>query len=139
SGSDTETSPRVALVNQALVRKYFPTEDPLGKNIRISVAQQIAFGNNGDEVFTIVGVVGDTMNRGPALPPMPHFTTLYRQTPDLNVGFKTLIVRTAVDPLQLAGSIREQLHSLDANLPFAEVATMDELIEQQTANRRYTT
>jgi ABC-type antimicrobial peptide transport system permease subunit len=70
---------------------------------------------------------------------MPHFTTLFRQTPDLNVGFKTLIARTALDPLQLAASIREQLHSLDANLPFAEVATIDELIEQQTADRRYTT
>jgi ABC-type antimicrobial peptide transport system permease subunit len=79
------------------------------------------------------------MNRGPVLPPMPHFTTLFRQTPDLNVGFKTLIVRTALDPLQLAGPIRAQLHSLDPNLPFAEVATMDELIEQQTADRRYTT
>lgn len=138
SDSDTETSPRVALVNQAFVRKYFPAEEPLGKRIRISSAQQLSSGNNADEVFTIVGVVGNTMNRGPALPPMPHFTTLYRQTPDLNVGFKSLLVRTAVDPLQLAASIRKQLRSLDANLPFAEVATMDQLIEQQTADRRYT-
>ncbi len=41
--------------------------------------------------------------------------------------------------LSLAASVREQLHSLDSNLPFAEVATMDELIEQQTSDRRYTT
>src|SRR4029079_19004947 len=111
----------------------------IGKQIRISVAQQLGSGNSADEVFTIVGVVGNTMNRGPALPPMPHFTTLFRQTPDLNVGFKTLIVRTALPPLQLAASIRGQLHALDANLPLDEVATMDELIEQQTADRRYTT
>jgi putative ABC transport system permease protein len=57
----------------------------------------------------------------------------------LNVGFKYLIVRTALDPLQLAASVRQQLHSLDANLPFAEVATMDQLVQQQTADRRYTT
>lgn len=139
SDSDTETSPRVALVNQAFVRKYFPAHEPIGQQIRISVSQQVESVNRADEVFTIVGVIGNTMNRGPVLPPMPHFTTLFRQTPDLNVGFKTLIVRTAVDPLQLAGSIRELLHSLDSNLPFAEVATMDELIEQQTADRRYTT
>ena len=138
SDSDTETSLRVALVNQEFEKKYFPTEDPLGKRIRISSSQQLSEGNTADEVFTIVGVIGNTMNRGPALPAMPHFTTLYRQTPDLNVGFKTLIVRSAVNPLQLSPSIREQLHSLDANLPFAEVATMDELIEQQTADRRYT-
>ena len=139
SDSDTETSPRVALVNQAFVRNYFPSEDPIGKQLRISGAQQLGSGNTPDEVFTVIGVTEDTMNRGPALPPMPHFTTLFRQTPDLNVGFKTLIVRTALDPLQLAPSIRQQLHSLDPNLPFAEVATMDELIAQQTADRRYTT
>jgi putative ABC transport system permease protein len=139
SDSDTETSLPVALVNQAFVKQYFPAEDPIGKRIRISGAQQLNADGSSDEVFTIVGVVGDTMNRGPALPPMPHFTTLFRQTPDLNVGFKTLLVRTQMDPLQLAGSIRQQLHSLDANLPFAEVATMDQLMEAQTADRRYTT
>jgi putative ABC transport system permease protein len=138
SDSDTETSPGVALVNQAFVRKYFPTEDPIGKRLRISVAQQVGSGTSA-EVFTVVGVLENTMNRGPALPPMPHFTTLFRQTPDLNVGFKTLIVRTALDPLELAPSIRRELHSLDPNLPFAEVATMDQLIAQQTADRRYTT
>jgi predicted permease len=139
SDLDTETSSRVALVNQAFVIKYFPTEDPIGKQLRISGAQQVRPGNSPDEVFTIVGVIGNTTNRGPALPPMPHFTTLFRQTPDLNVGFKNLIVRTALDPLQLSASIRHQLHSLDPNLPFAEVATMDQLIAQQTADRRYTT
>ncbi|HEY7351774.1 MAG TPA: ABC transporter permease [Terriglobales bacterium] len=137
--SDTETSLPVALVNQAFVKQYFPTEDPVGRTIRISVAQQVGSANPGDEVFAIVGVVGDTMNRGPALPPMPHITTLFRQTRDLNVGFKTLLVRTQMNPLQLAGSIRRQLHSLDPSLPFAEVATMDQLITAQTADRRYTT
>lgn len=137
--SDTENSLPVALVNQAFAKKYFPAEDPIGKRLRISTAQQLGSNRPADEVFTIVGVVRDTMNRGPALPPMPHFTTLFRQTPDLNVGFKTLIVRTALDPLQLASSIRAQLHSLDPNLPFAEVATMDQMIEAQTADRRYTT
>jgi len=139
SDSDTENSLPVALINQAFVRQFFPAEDPIGKRIRISVAQQLNADRSSDEVFTIIGVLGDTMNRGPALPPMPHFTTLFRQTPDLNVGFKTLLVRTQINPLQLTGSVRQQLHSLDPNLPFAEVATMDQLIQAQTADRRYTT
>src|SRR5205823_2195916 len=139
SDSDTETSLPVALVNQAFVKQYFPSEDPIGKRIRISASQQLGADRSQDEVFTIVGVIENTMNRGPALPPMPHITTLFRQTPDLNVGFKTLLVRTVLDPLALAPSIRQQLHSLDPNLPFAEVATMDQLIQGQTADRRYTT
>jgi ABC-type lipoprotein release transport system permease subunit len=89
--------------------------------------------------FTVIGVIGDTMNRGLALPPLPQLTTLFRQTPDLNYGFKNLIVRTALDPLQLAPSIRHQLHLLDANLPFAEVSSMDEIMQQQTSDRRYST
>ena len=139
SDSDTETSLPVALANQAFVKQYLPTEDPIGKRIRISGSQQLGAGGSQDEVFTIIGVLENTMNRGPALAPMPHFTTLYRQTPDLNVGFKTLLVRTAFDPLAIAPSIRQQLHSLDPNLPFAEVSSMDELIAQQTTDRRYTT
>lgn len=137
--SDTENSSPVALVNQAFVKKYFSTEDPIGRRLRISGAQQLGSNQPTDEVFTIIGVVANTMNRGPALPPMPHFMTLFRQTPDLNVGFKTLIVRTGIEPLKLASSIRAQLHSLDPDLPFAEVASIDQLIHQQTADRRYTT
>ena len=139
SDFDTETSTPVALVNQAFVDQYFPTEDPLGKRIRMGLPAQIAVPDATNIVFTIVGVIGNTMNRGPALPPVPHITTPLRQTPDLNVGFKCLVVRTALDPMQLAASVRQQLHSLDANLPFAEVATMDQLVQQQTADRRYTT
>jgi len=137
--SDTETSVPVALVNEAFVKRYFAREEPLGKRLRVSVAQQLGSTNSSDEIFTIVGVIADTMNRGPVLPPMPQIVTLFRQTPDLNVGFKNLLVRTELDPLQLAPSIRQQLHSLDPNLPFAEVSTMDQLIAAQTADRRYTT
>jgi predicted permease len=139
SDFDTESSTPVALVNQAFVDQYFPNEDPLGRRFRMGLPAQMVVPDATNIVFTIVGVIGNTMNRGPALPPLPHITTLFRQTPDLNVGFKYLIVRTALDPLQLAASVRQQLHSLDPNLPFAEVATMDQLIEQQTADRRYTT
>jgi putative ABC transport system permease protein len=136
---DIETTTPVALVNQAFVDQFFPTENPLGKRIRMGLPQQMIQSSEPNITYTIVGVIGNTMNRGPALPPMPHITTALRQTPDLNVGFKNLVVRTALDPLQIAASVRQQLHSLDPNLPFAEVATMDQLIEQQTADRRYTT
>jgi ABC-type antimicrobial peptide transport system permease subunit len=89
--------------------------------------------------FTIIGVIGDAMNRGLTLPPAPQLTTLFRQTPDLNYGFKNLFVRTMLDPLQLASPIRQQLYLLDADLPFAEVSSMNEIMQQQTSDRRYTT
>lgn len=137
--SDSEASVPVALVNQTFVSRYFPHEDPLGKQIRLDLQESSAAPVSRDSRFTIIGVIGDAMNRGLALPPDPQITTLYRQTPDLNYGFKNLIVRTALDPLQLAQPIRQQLQSLDPNLPFAEVSSMDEIMEKQTADRRYTT
>jgi putative ABC transport system permease protein len=136
--TDTETTPAVALINEAFASLYFPTEDPLGKQIRMGLDPILA-SSASSTPFTIVGVIGNFMNRGVALPPMPHITTLARQTPLLNAGFKNLIVRTSLDPLQLAPSIRRELHTLDANLPFAEVSTVEQIMEQQTANRRYTT
>jgi predicted permease len=137
SDFDTETSVPVALVNQAFVKAFFPDEDPIGKQLQLQLSQSTA--PVGNLRFTIIGVTGDALNPGLALPPVPQITTLFRQTPDLNYGFKNLIVRTALDPLQLTEPIRRQLHSLDPNLPFAEVSTMGELINGETANRRYTT
>ena len=138
SDSDTDTSLPVALVNQAFVDRYFATEDPIGKQIRMGFNPILA-SNPSAVPFTIIGVIGNSMNRGLALSPLPHINTLFRQTPELNAGFKYLIVRTSLDPMQLVSPIRRQLRSLDADLPFAEVATMDQVMDRQTADQRYTT
>ncbi len=137
--ADTETSVPVVLVNQAFAKLYFPTEDPLGKQIQLGMPPAMAPSNMPRIRFTVIGVIGNALNRGLALPSGPQFVALFRQTPDLNYGFKNLIVRTALAPFELAASIRGQLHSLDANLPFAEVFSMDQIMEQQTADQRYTT
>jgi len=146
SESDTETSPAVALINKSFAERYFPNEDPVGKQVQMGLPQAGAPSNLPPSVasnaaiirFTVVGVIGDSMNRGLALPPEPQLTALFRQTPNFNFGFKNLIVRTVLDPLLLAEPIRRQLHSLDANVPFAEVYSMDQIMQQHTADRRYT-
>jgi putative ABC transport system permease protein len=139
SDTDTESSQPVALINRTFANTYFAGEDPVGKQIQLGLPQPMVSSTAPSLRLTVIGVIGDTMNRGLALPPLPQLTALFRQTPDLNYGFKNLIVRTALDPMQLAPSIRQQLHILDANLPFAEVSSMDEIMQQQTSDRRYTT
>jgi putative ABC transport system permease protein len=139
SDADTETSPPVALINRTLAHTYFPGQEPIGKEIQLGLPQPMVSSNAPNLRFIIIGIMGDAMNRGLALPPAPQLTTLFRQTPDLNYGFKNLIVRTALDPMQLAAPIRQQLHRLDADLPLAEVSSMDEIMQQQTSDRRYTT
>lgn len=136
--SDRENTPPVALINQALAARYFPNQDPVGKAIQLHLESALSDGSVYNLPFTIIGVMGNIMNRGVVLPPEPQITTLFRQTPQVNYFFKNLMVRTALDPLQLAAPIRGQLHSLDPNLPFAEVSSMEQIMAQQTADRRYT-
>ncbi len=64
---------------------------------------------------------------------------LYAQHPLVNYGFKDIVIRTSSDPRLLAPEIRRQLHALDADMPFAEVQTIEGLVEQQTGGQRFTT
>jgi len=141
--SDSATSAPVALISEELQRRYFPTEDPIGRQIHIGPPAflQIAPGANITDFadVTVIGVVGDFRNAGLALPPEPQITVLYSQHPLVNYGFKDIVVRAASDPRSLASAIRDQLHGLDPDMPFAEVQTMEELVEAQTGAQRFTT
>jgi predicted permease len=135
------TSP-VALVSEGFKRRYFPTEDPTGRQIHIGPPPflQLAPGANITDSadVTIIGVMGDFKNAGLALPPEPQITVLYSQHPLVNYGFKDVVIRTASEPRLLLPEIRRQLHELDPDMPFAEVQTMDEIVEAQSGGQRFT-
>jgi predicted permease len=141
--SDSATSPPVALISEEFKRRYFPREDPVGRQIHIGPPPflQIAPGaditDSADVI--LIGVIGDFKNAGLALPPEPQITVLYSQHPLVNYGFKDIVIRTASEPRLLVPEIRRQLHDLDPDMPFAEVQTMDELVEEQTGGQRFTT
>jgi putative ABC transport system permease protein len=141
--SDTATSPPVALISEEFKRRYFATENPVGRKIHIGpppLPGITAEENITDNVdVTIIGVIGDFKNAGLALPPQPQITVLYSQNPLVNGGFKDILVRTASEPRPLETAIRGQLHALDSDMPLAEVQTIDELVERQTGGQRFTT
>jgi len=143
SESDNATTTPVALISQALERKYFSAEDPIGRRIHIGPPQflQIPPGANITDAadVTIVGVIGDFRNNGLTAPPEPQIIVLYSQHPLVNYGFKDVVVRAASDPHVLIPEITRELHSLDSDMPFAQVKTIDELVEQQTGSQRFTT
>jgi len=141
--SDGVATPAVALISDGFKRRYFPTEDPTGRQIHIGPPPflQIAPGANITDSadVTIIGVMGDFKNAGLALPSEPQITVLYSQHPLVNYGFKDVVIRTASEPRLLLPEIRRQLHELDPDMPFAEVQTMDEIVEAQTGGQRFTT
>ena len=141
--SDNASSPPVALISEEFKRRYFPTKDPIGQQIHIGpppILQITPGANITDSAdVTIIGIVGDFKNSGLALPPQPQITVLYSQHPLVNYGFKDIVIRTASEPHLLAPEIRKQLQALDPDMPFAEVQTMEELVEAQTGGQRFTT
>jgi putative ABC transport system permease protein len=139
--SDGPTSPPVALISEEFKRRYFSAEDPIGKRIHVGPPQflQIVPGADTTDAadVTVIGVIGDFKNKGLALPPDPQITVLYSQHPLVNYGFKDIVVRTASEPRMLTTAINHQLHKMDSDMPFAEVQTIDELVEQQTGGERF--
>jgi putative ABC transport system permease protein len=140
--SDGATSPSVALISEEFKRRYFSEEDPVGRRIHIGPPQslQIAPEENvtDDADVTIIGVIGDFKNAGLAVAPQPQITVLYSQHPLVNGGFKDIVIRTASEPHLVESEIRSQLRVLDSDMPFAQVQTIDELVERQTGGQRFT-
>jgi putative ABC transport system permease protein len=124
---DNETSKLVAIVNQAAARRFWPNERAIGKRIWIG---------NLPNPYEVVGVIGDTKNRGVAVPPAPEVFEPYPQLPFLMIQMN---VRTAVDPHSLESAIRASLAGVDNDEPVTDVRTMDEYLETLSAPARFTT
>jgi putative ABC transport system permease protein len=124
---DDEKSKPVALVNQAAARKFWPNEGAVGKRIWIG---------NMPAPFEVVGVVGDTKNRGVAVPPEPEVFEPYPQLPFLMVQMN---VRTSMDPHSAESAVRARLESVDRDQPVTDVRTMQEYLETLSAPARFTT
>jgi putative ABC transport system permease protein len=123
---DTEDQPRVMIVNDSLARHFMPGQDPLTKRIKL-----------GDDVWQIVGVVGDVRHGGVDVPAQPEFYVPYPQSPERGMS---LVVRTsAPDAGALTSELRGVVRSVDKDLFFPEARTMNQLLAGSLARRRFNT
>jgi putative ABC transport system permease protein len=125
--AETADSPPVAVVSEGLVRDHLAGEDPIGKRLHVSVGRA-----EGMQV-EIVGVVGDI--RMASLDSETR-NAIYIPHSQLPIGLMTFVVRTNVEPLSLANSIASVVRGLDAELPLADVKTMDAVVDATIARPR---
>jgi putative ABC transport system permease protein len=139
--SDTPTEPTVAMVNATLGRRFFANEDPVRKKIHLGEPGLVPLPHDtrANSDLTIIGVYGDVRNEGLAKPVEPQVLVLYRQLPALNFGFKDIVVRTSQEPHAIVGAMKDQLQRMDPEIPLAQTDTIDEIIANQTSDRRFTT
>ena len=126
---DDAQSPSVAIVAEALARKYWPNEDPIGK--RISFVAESMF------VTTIVGVVGDARhNPNIGRPPLaPVVYVPVTQTPWTTM---TLAVQTVGDPLAANAEVQRAIGGIDPALAAGEVMTLERTLSSGLSPQRVT-
>jgi putative ABC transport system permease protein len=128
---DNGTAPRVALVNQALVAKYFPKGDAIGQHIRLGQ-------NENDNAWsTIVGIVKNVRQLNMTDPVSPEVYQPHAQVPDASRRM-ALVIRTSLDQASLLNQIRDFVRTQDAGAPVFEVQSMDEFMAHAFGGARFT-
>ena len=135
--NDGADAPRVALINEAFARKYFPHEDPIG--------QHIDHGREGGQrgVETIIGVIADFHDGGLARPAdAMMIVPIVQVSDDYNAAYANIqplfwVVRTQGDPHPFIQVISEQLRSASTGFPVAHIRTMDEVMGHSTARQSF--
>ena len=123
---DAEKIPEVAIVNEAMARKFWPGENPIGK--------KVGAGCDGEHLCrTVVGVVGDIRHEGLANAAQPE---IYMPHPQFALPSLSLVLRTTGDPLAVVSAVRAEVRALDKDQPVALVQTLEEHISQSVLQPR---
>jgi putative ABC transport system permease protein len=116
----------VAVVNETFARTFFPKGQALGQRIEI--------GDGGPNPCEIVGVIKDVKNFGLEEKPPSEMYFPYRQR---CWGYLSMVVRTTAEPGSMAGLLRDAVLAIDKDQPIHNIRTMDRLLVNSTAGRRF--
>jgi putative ABC transport system permease protein len=128
TSSDHADAPPVAIVDQEMVRRYWPHEDPIGKRLAYLLDEE------GSPIWIeVVGVVGHTLVESLD---GDRRVQLYRPHRQVRDGFMTYVIRTPGDPLALVPAVRAAVRAVDPEQPIAEVGTLRALLDTASGERR---
>jgi predicted permease len=125
---DTETSPKVAIINQALANHFFPHQNPIGKRFRAGPNEKDS------KWIEIVGVCADTRYDTLRNNPPPMHFGLFRQQSEM--GGLTYIVRTPMKPEAIVPSLRAAVQRIDPDLPLLDIRTQRQQIDADLQQER---
>src|SRR4030095_1668388 len=125
-GNEDQANTRgVLIINQTMAQKFWPNQDPLGK--------QIKFAQDGSQ-GTIVGVVGDAKHYWIEEELRPQLYGAYSQSPGI---FATLLIRTTVEPLSFAEPVRQAVWKVDPDQPMWKIRTVEFLVNRSMSDRKF--
>jgi predicted permease len=139
--ADGPTAPLVVIVNRALAEHYWPGQDPIGKRLHRGPAQGVL------PWLTVVGEIGDVKQLAADLPTENQIYIPSSQTkadagsfapPTMLVGNGgSIVLRAAMPPEQMADALRAVIRSVDPQLPLTDVESMERVVAEGQAPRRF--
>ncbi|HEV2423212.1 MAG TPA: ABC transporter permease [Terriglobia bacterium] len=130
TGADSDQRPGVVLINEAMARRFFPDEDPIGKRINFLDPPAAPMW------LSIIGVVGDVHYDALSEEPGADVYASYLQPyPVLASSYMTLILRGS-NPTSLVSAVRHQVATVDPDQPIGAVKTMDEYLDSSISRQR---
>jgi predicted permease len=119
------SQPAVTIVNDSFARRNWPNESPLGKVV------VVPNGNNSLHL-TVIGVTGNLHEMGPDIEPRPEIYLPSRTFSEIN-----LALRTAGDPLAMSSAVERAVWSVDPTMPVQEIRSMQQVLHDWPADRRF--
>jgi predicted permease len=141
--ADTADTQLVAIVNRKLAEHCWPGSNPVGKRLRLGLQEtKIPWA-------TVVGEVADVKEASPDVPDKQQYympVAQYEKSigpfaspTDLNGNGGSVVVRTALEPEQMANALRAKVRSIDPQLPLTQVQSMERAVSNSEAPRRFNT
>ena len=128
---DTPDTMPVVVISEKTAKYYWPNEDPIGKHLKPDVT------TSDTPWRTVIGVVKDVRQNDFIAEPKMQMYFSFRQTKNLVAN--ALVVRTSVDPLSLATSVRNTVWAVDKDQPVANVDSMEHIVAGAVARQRFST
>jgi putative ABC transport system permease protein len=128
---DTASSPPVAVVNETMARRFWPSESPIGRRFKVGES------DSRHPWVTIIGVARDAKQTRLEEESRPELFVLHSQA-STSAYFTPhdLSIRTAVRPESLVAAVRAAIWEIDPKIPITGIRTMDDVVEEAAAPRR---
>jgi putative ABC transport system permease protein len=144
TAADNATGPLVVIVNRTLAEHYWPGQDPIGKRLHRGSVEATTL-----PWMTVVGEIGDVKELAADVPTTSQIYLPVNQikasagsfaTPSMLVGLAgSIVMRSEQPPEQMAASLRSAVRSIDPQLPLTQVESMDHVVAEGQAPRRFNT
>jgi predicted permease len=126
AATDAVDATPVAIINEALARRHWPNETPLGKRIKVTYGPRV--------MRTIVGVVADVRLGGLHEAPKP---TVYLPHAQASTGANAFVIRTRGEPMAALGQVRAEFRVINPAMPIASTTTLEALLDDSLRERRF--